>query len=137
MRVEATTNEHKAALRLLGALPPLRGAVVTADATFPHADGGQALLAREGEYVRYAKGNRATRRNDVAARFTAASRGDFPPGDAGRVAGRRTHPLDRGPGPRPTGAADDPDHDVAQRVLGGLATSGPGVSAGAGANGEG
>src|SRR5947209_15938153 len=42
MRVEATTNEHKAALRLLGVLPPLVGAVVTADAMFTHRDFCQA-----------------------------------------------------------------------------------------------
>ncbi|MCE9564599.1 MAG: ISAs1 family transposase [Planctomycetes bacterium] len=38
MRVEATTNEHKAALRLLGVLPSLKGVVVTADAMFTHRD---------------------------------------------------------------------------------------------------
>jgi hypothetical protein len=38
LRVGAETNEHKAALRLLGILPPLRGAVVTADAMFTHRD---------------------------------------------------------------------------------------------------
>jgi hypothetical protein len=38
MTVEATTNEHKAGLRLLGFLPSLVGCVVTADAIFTHAD---------------------------------------------------------------------------------------------------
>ena len=38
MAVGAKTNEHKAALELLGILPPLAGAVVTADAMFTHRD---------------------------------------------------------------------------------------------------
>ena len=46
MRVEATTNEHKAALRLLGVLP-LAGAVVTADAMFAHADVCESILDRK------------------------------------------------------------------------------------------
>ena len=46
MTVEATTNEHKTALRLLGALPPLRGAVVTADAAFTHADFAAKVLEK-------------------------------------------------------------------------------------------
>lgn len=46
--VEATTNEHKAALRLLGVLPPLGGAVVTADAMFTHADVCAAIRRRGG-----------------------------------------------------------------------------------------
>src|SRR5262249_5601120 len=37
LRVDSKTNEHKAALELLGLLP-LAGAVVTADAMFTHAD---------------------------------------------------------------------------------------------------
>jgi hypothetical protein len=37
LRVDGKTNEHKAALELLGILP-LSGAIVTADAMFTHAD---------------------------------------------------------------------------------------------------
>ncbi len=58
MAVGATTNEHKTALRLLGALPPLRGAVVTADAAFAHADFAAKVLQRQDEYVLYAKADR-------------------------------------------------------------------------------
>lgn len=86
MPVEATTNEHKAALRLLGILPPLAGVVVTADAMFTHADFGAAVLERGGEYLLYAKDNQSTLRHDLAATFEAAAGGDFSPASAGPVA---------------------------------------------------
>lgn len=89
MRVEATTNEHKAALRLLGVLPPLGGAVVTADAMFTHADVCAAILDRDGEYILYAKDNQAQLHADLAETFRAADAGDFSPQAAGRLAGGR------------------------------------------------
>src|SRR5262249_50675953 len=55
MTVAATTNEHKAALRLLGVLPPLGGAVVTADAMFTHAAVCAAVQQKQGDYLLYAK----------------------------------------------------------------------------------
>ncbi len=85
MWVEATTNEHQAALRLLGGLPPFAGAVVTADAMFTHADIGRAIRDRGGEYVLYAKGNPADLRDDLAATLAAPGSGDFPPLPAGGV----------------------------------------------------
>lgn len=88
LRVEATTNEHKAALRLLGVLPPLAGAVVTADAMFTHADVCAAVLARGGGYVLYAKDNQAGLKADLEAVFAAGS-GGFSPQGAGRLAGGR------------------------------------------------
>jgi len=89
MRVEATTNEHKAALRLLGVLPPLAGAVVTADAMFTHADVCEAVLARQADYVLYAKDNQTRLRDDIAAAFAAAEAGGFSPLRPGPVAGGR------------------------------------------------
>ena len=86
MTVDATTNEHKAALRLLGMLP-LGGAVVTADAMFTHADVAQEILASGGDYVLYAKGNQAQLKADIAATFAAAEGGDFSPGGPHPVAG--------------------------------------------------
>ena len=77
MTVEATTNEHKAALRLLGVLP-LGGAVVTADAMFTHADVCAGVLKSGGDYVLYAKDNQTQLRADIEAAF-AAGGGDFPP----------------------------------------------------------
>ena len=50
MRVDASTNEHKAALRLPGVLPP-KGAVVTADAMSTHADVCEKVLQRQGGYI--------------------------------------------------------------------------------------
>lgn len=85
MTVEATTNEHKAALRLLGVLPPLGGAVVTADAMFTHADVCAAVRRKGGEYILYAKDNQSELRRDVEAAFTAAESGAFSPPASGAV----------------------------------------------------
>lgn len=85
MRVEATTNEHKAALRLLGVLPPLAGAVVTADAMFTHADVCDAIRGRGGEYVLYATGNQPDLRDDLEATFATPESGAFSPLPAGAV----------------------------------------------------
>ncbi len=65
MRVDAKTNEHKAALRLLGILPPLKGAVVTADAMFTHRDVCDASRGRGGEYLLPVKDNQATLQADI------------------------------------------------------------------------
>lgn len=79
MRVEATTNEHKAALRLLGVLPPLRGAAVTADAMFTHRDVCRRVLKREGDYVLYARDNQAALQRDIRDAFAAADSGGHSP----------------------------------------------------------
>jgi hypothetical protein len=68
--VGATTNEHKAALELLGVLPPLAGAVVTADAMFTHRDVCAAIRGRGGEYVLPVKDNQATLQADIRAALT-------------------------------------------------------------------
>lgn len=85
MTVEATTNEHKAALRLLGVLPPLGGAVVTGDAIFTQPDVCSAVRDRGGDYILYAKSNQGTLRADLEAAFVTAAGGDFSPRVAGRV----------------------------------------------------
>lgn len=90
MRVEATTNEHKAALRLLGVLPSLAGTVVTADAMFTHADVCDAVVEQEADYLLYAKDNQAGLKADLEAIFTAADSGGFSPQRAEGLAGR--HP---------------------------------------------
>ncbi len=79
MTVEATTNEHKAALRLLRVLPSLGGTVVTADAMFTHADVCAAVQQKQGDYILYAKNNQAELRDDLAHTFTAAEGGAFSP----------------------------------------------------------
>ena len=100
MAVGATTNEHKAALRLLGALPPLRGAVVTADAMFTHADFREAVLGRGGHYVLYAKANQPDLRADLEDAFAAANGGDFSPAASGRVGPGRGSGVGVGQGAR-------------------------------------
>jgi hypothetical protein len=67
MPVGAKTNEHKAALELLGILPPLNGAVVTADAMFTHRDVCAAIRDRGGDYVLPVKDNQATLQADIRA----------------------------------------------------------------------
>src|SRR5262245_56780073 len=89
MRVEATTNEHEAALRLLGVLPSLAGCVVTADAIFTHADVCDAALGRGADCVLYAKDNQAGLKADIEAAFTAAESGGFSPQGPGGLAGGR------------------------------------------------
>lgn len=84
--VEATTNEPKAALRLLGVVP-LAGAVVTADAMFTHADVRETILEQQGDYVLFAKGNQSQLRADIEAAFATAEGGDFSPGGPRPVAG--------------------------------------------------
>lgn len=85
MTVEATTNEHKAALRLLDVLPALGGTVVTADAMFTHTDVCSKVQQKGGDYVLYAKGNQSELRRDIEAAFTAAESGGFSPRASGAV----------------------------------------------------
>jgi hypothetical protein len=56
MRVDAKTNEHKAALQLLGVLP-LEGKVLTGDAMFTHRDVAQGVLDSGGDYLLVVKDN--------------------------------------------------------------------------------
>lgn len=136
MRVEATTNEHKAALRLLGVLPPLNGAVVTADAMFTHRDVCRKVLKREGDYVLYAKDNQAALRRDIRDTFAAADSGGHSPLAAAVVGRGRANGTELQQGPRALRAANTHDDDAAQRVSG-LAAGGTGVPAGPRARGEG
>jgi hypothetical protein len=68
LRVDGKTNEHKAALRLLGILP-LAGKVVVGDAAFCQRDVCRAVVDRGGDYVLIAKDNQKGLRVDVAAGF--------------------------------------------------------------------
>lgn len=56
MRVDAKTNEHKAALKLLGVLP-LQDKIVTGDAMFTHRDVAQKIVDAGGDYVLIVKDN--------------------------------------------------------------------------------
>lgn len=84
LRVDAKTNEHKAALELLGVLS-VKGKVVTGDAMFTHRDICAAVIAGGGDYVLAVKENQPTLGRDIAAVFAASVAGlSPPPGGAGR-----------------------------------------------------
>ena len=138
VRVDAKTNEHKAALQLLGILP-LKGKVVLGDAAFCQRDLAEAVVAAEGDYVFTVKANQKGLQTDVAAGFgfEAAARSiaaAFSPGAAACAARPGGDP--RGEGPRPgreAGAADDVDPDAAREAAG----AGAGLRDPAGADGAG
>ena len=71
MRVDAKTNEHKAALKLLGILP-LRGKVVTGDAMFTHRDVAEEIRGRGGDYILIVKDNQP----ELKAQIQSALHGD-------------------------------------------------------------
>jgi DDE_Tnp_1-associated/Transposase DDE domain len=70
LRVDSQTNEHKAALELLGLLP-LAGAVVTADARFTHADFCREIRKAGGDYLLAVKDNQPTLLRDIEAAVAA------------------------------------------------------------------
>lgn len=71
VRVDGKTNEHKAALRLLGVLP-LAGKVVTGDAMFTHRDFAREVRDRGGDYILIVKDNQP----ELKAQIQAALHGD-------------------------------------------------------------
>lgn len=123
MRVEATTNEHKAALQLLGLLP-LAGKVVIGDAMFCQRDLAGQVVEQKGDYVFVVKDNQPGLAVDVAAGFgfeeaTRSIAAAFSPRGAAATAGACGH--DGGQGTRPLGeadAADDGNLDAAPEVAG-------------------
>jgi Transposase DDE domain len=66
VRVDAKTNEHKAALQLLGILP-VRGRIVTGDALFCQRDLCQAIIDDGGDYVFTVKDNQPSLVLDIQA----------------------------------------------------------------------
>jgi hypothetical protein len=80
LRVDAKTNEHKAALELLGILP-LRGKVVTGDAMFTHRDVCAKIIEQGGDYVLPVKDNQPNLRADIMAAFAEPGAGLSPPAD--------------------------------------------------------
>jgi hypothetical protein len=66
LRVAAKTNEHKAALKLLGVLP-LAGKVVTGDAMFTHRDVAQEVRDGGGDYLLIVKDNQPTLKAQIQA----------------------------------------------------------------------
>jgi hypothetical protein len=117
VRVDASTNEHKTALQLLGVLP-LAGAVVVGDAAFCQRDIADAVVRAGGHYVLVVKDHQEGLRADVQAGFgfEDAARGiaaaTSPCGQCSPAGGR----PDGGPGARAGGGADRPHHRPAHPV---------------------
>jgi hypothetical protein len=78
LRVDAKTNEHKAALEMLGILP-VKGRVVTGDAMFTHRDVCSEIIEGDGDYVLPVKENQPTLLADIQAAFAEPPAGLSPP----------------------------------------------------------
>jgi len=93
-RVDAKTNEHKAALELLGILP-VAGRVILGDAMFCQRDVCAKIIEQGGDYLFTVKGNQLGLERDIAAGFAFAdsarrTAAAFSPGAAAaRAAGAR------------------------------------------------
>jgi predicted transposase YbfD/YdcC len=72
LRVDAKTNEHKAALQLLGILP-LRDKVVLGDAAFCQRDVAAKIVGAGGDYVFTVKANQPGLETDIEAGFAFAA----------------------------------------------------------------
>jgi len=66
IKVDAKTNEHKAALTLLGVLP-VKGNIITGDAMFCQRDLCAAIIAAGGDYLFTAKDNQPSLVTDIKA----------------------------------------------------------------------
>jgi hypothetical protein len=66
IKVDTKTNEHKAALQLLGILP-VKGNIITGDALFCQRDLCAAIIAAGGDYVFTVKDNQPALGIDIAA----------------------------------------------------------------------
>ena len=88
LRVDAKTNEHKAALELLGVLP-IQGKVVTGDAMFTHRDVCIEVIEGGGDYILPVKENQPTLLANIAAVFAEPEAGlSPPPGRTARIRNR-------------------------------------------------
>lgn len=76
VRVDSRTNEHKAALGLLGILP-LQGKVVVGDAMFCQRDLAEQVIDRGGDYLLVVKDNQSGLEIDIEGGFAfgTAARG--------------------------------------------------------------
>lgn len=66
IRVDAKTNEHKAALQLLGILP-VAGTIIVGDAMFCQRDLCEEIVRRGGDYVFFVKDNQPSLDADIGA----------------------------------------------------------------------
>ena len=77
MRVDAKTNELKAALEMLAILP-IKGRLITADAIQTHRAILPAVIAGGGDYILPVKDNQPTLRADLEAAFAEPEAGLSP-----------------------------------------------------------
>jgi len=77
LRVDAKTNEHKAALRLLGVLP-LKDKIVTGDAIFCQTEITETLAKQDADYILHVKDNQPTVKQRIAELLDATA--SFSPG---------------------------------------------------------
>jgi len=117
LRVDAKTDEHKAALEMLGVLP-VRGRVVTADAMFTHRDVCAAVTERGGDYLLPAKDNQPNLLRDIQAAFAEPGAGLSPPADRASCRDLRRG-VGGGQGARAGRGADATGDDLVGRVPGG------------------
>jgi hypothetical protein len=115
VRVDAKTNEHKAALALLGLLP-LRQRIVVGDALFCQREVCQEVIDRGGGYVFFVKDNQPGLQTDIAAGFgyEAAQRSIAAAFSLRRRTAGASPGAERdhgGQGPRAARAADRADDD--------------------------
>jgi hypothetical protein len=140
VKVDAKTNEHKAALQLQGILP-VQGRLVLGDAMFCQRDVCQEIIQQGGDYLFFVKDNQPGLQVDIVAGFgyEAAQRSiaaAFSPCRPAAPAAARAHRHRAGQGTRPLGtadAADDHAPDAAAEVAGAEA----GLRVNAHAHGEG
>jgi hypothetical protein len=78
LRVDAKTNELKAALEMMAILP-IKGRVVTADAIQTHREICATVIEGGGDYILPVKDNQPTLRADIAAAFAEPEAGLSPP----------------------------------------------------------
>jgi hypothetical protein len=77
IRVDAKTNEHKAALRLLG-IVPVAGKIITGDAIFCQTEVTQHVAERGANYILHVKDNQPTLKREIAQLLDATA--TFSPG---------------------------------------------------------
>ena len=123
LRVDAKTNEHKAALRLLGVLP-VQDKILTADAMFTHRDFAQEVRDRGGDYILIAKDNQTTLRGQIKAALNDDAA--FSPLPTAAETGPGADGANHRQGAWPQGVAAPDEHDQLER-LPGLAGCGAGV----------
>jgi hypothetical protein len=116
LRVDAKTNELKAALEMLAVLP-IKGRVLTADAIQTHREICAAVIAGGGDYILPVKDNQPTLLSDIRAAFAGPEAGLSPP-PGGATRGRDRSGRDRGQGAWPDREADAGGDDVAGRIPG-------------------